>query len=65
MHNDAGATYAATVSAISRAKMHAVIFGKNAEELADTVNLPGEKIVAKAVHNPIPLKNKIDRVVLL
>jgi len=63
MHSDAGVTYAATVSAISHAKMHAVIFGKNAEELADTVDFPSEKIVAKAVHNPMPLKNKIDRVV--
>jgi hypothetical protein len=63
MHSDAGLTYAATVSAISRAKMHAVIFGRNAEALADTVDLPGEKIVAKAVHNPVPLRNKIDRVV--
>jgi hypothetical protein len=63
MHSDAGVAYAATVSAISRAKMHAVIFGKNAEELADTVDFPSEKIVAKAVHNPVPLKNKLDRVV--
>ncbi len=62
MHSDAGVTYAATMSAISGAKMYALIFGKNAESLADTVEFPAEKIVAKAVHNPVPLKNKIDRV---
>jgi hypothetical protein len=50
------------MSAISGAKMYAVIFGRNAEEVAELVDFPSEKIVAKAVHNPIPLKNKIDRV---
>ncbi len=64
MHSDAGMTYAATMSAISGAKMYALVFGKNAESLADTIEFPAEKIVAKAVHNPIPLKNKIDRVAL-
>lgn len=63
MHSDAGLTYAATISAISKAKLYAVIFGKNAESLADTIEFPAEKIVAKAVHNPVPLKNKIDRVI--
>jgi hypothetical protein len=63
MHSDAGMTYAATISAISKAKLYAVIFGKNAESLAETIEFPAEKIVAKAVHNPVPLKNKIDRVI--
>jgi len=61
MHSDAGLTYAATMSAISGAKMYAVIFGNNAESLSQSVDFPAEKIVAKAVHNPVPLKNKIDR----
>lgn len=64
MHSDAGMTYGATISAISRAKLYAVVFGKNAEALADTIEYPAEKIVAKATHNPNPLKNKLDRVVL-
>jgi len=64
MHSDAGMTYGATFSAISRAKLYAVVFGKNAEELAKTIDYPAEKIVAKATHNPTPLKNKIDRVIL-
>lgn len=62
MHNDAGVTYAATMSAISGAKMYAVIFGRNAEAVAELVDFSAEKIVSKAVHNPMPLKNKIDRV---
>lgn len=64
MHNDAGVTYAATISAISQAKLYAVVFGKGAETLVDTIEFPAEKIVAKAVHNPIPLKAKLDRVEL-
>jgi hypothetical protein len=63
MHSDAGMTYAATMSAISHAKMYAIVFGKNAEAVAETIEFPAEKIVAKAVHNPIPLKNKIDQVI--
>lgn len=63
MHNDAGMTYGATMSVISRAKLYAVVFGKNAEALAEAIEYPAEKIVAKAVHNPTPLKNRIDRVV--
>lgn len=63
MHSDAGLTYAATMSAISGAKMYAVIFGNNAESLSEAVDFPADKIVAKAVHNPIPLKNRIDKVI--
>jgi hypothetical protein len=64
MHSDAGMTYGATFSAISKAKLYAVVFGKNAEELSKTIDYPAEKIVAKATHNPSPLKNKIDKVIL-
>ncbi len=64
MHSDAGMTYGATFSAISRAKAYAVVFGKNAEALGESIDYPATKIVAKATHNPNPLKNKIDKVVL-
>jgi hypothetical protein len=64
MHSDAGMTYGATFSAISKAKLYAVVFGKNAEELAKAIDYPAEKIMAKATHNPMPLKNKIDKVIL-
>lgn len=63
MHNDSGMTYGATFSVLSRARLYALVFGKNAEALAETIEYPAEKIVAKAVHNPMPLKNKIDRVI--
>jgi hypothetical protein len=62
MHNDAGMAYGATMSVISRAKLYAVVFGKNALALAESIEYPAEKIVAQAVHNPTPLKNRIDRV---
>ncbi len=64
MHSDAGMAYGATFSAISRAKHYAVVFGKNAEALGESIDYPAEKIVAKATHNPGPLKSKIDRVVI-
>ena len=64
MHSDAGMTYGATFSAISKARLFAVVFGKNAEALGESIDYPAEKIVAKATHNPNPLKNKIDKVIL-
>lgn len=62
-HNDAGITYAATVRALlPESKFFLIIFGRNAEELADNVDFDAEKIVEKAVHNPLGLKKKIDGV---
>ena len=62
MHNDSGMTFATTMSAISQAKMYSIVFGKNAEALAEAIEFDCEKIVAKDVHNPIRLKNKLDKV---
>jgi hypothetical protein len=62
MHNDAGMTYAATMSAISQARLYSIVFGIHAETLAETIEFDCEKIVAKAVHNPVQLKNKLDKV---
>ena len=64
MHSDAGMTYGATFSAISKARLFAVVFGKNAEALGESIDYPAEKIVAVAAHNPAPLKVKIDKVAL-
>ena len=64
MHSDAGMAYGATFAAISHAMHYAVVFGKNAEALGESIDYPAEKIVAKATHNPGPLKSKIDRVVI-
>ena len=63
MHNDSGMTYAATMSAISQAKLYSVIFGRNAETLAEAIEYDTVKVVAKDVHNPIRLKSKLDKVI--
>jgi hypothetical protein len=60
VHNDAGISYLATIRSISNAKLFAIIFGKDAETLAEQIEFECEKLVAKAVHNPIPLTKKID-----
>ncbi|HPW72859.1 MAG: DUF1890 domain-containing protein [Methanothrix sp.] len=64
MHSDAGMAYGATFSAISKAKHYAVVFGRNAEALGESIEYPAEKIVAVATHNPGPLMRKIDKVVI-
>ncbi|MCQ8902666.1 MAG: DUF1890 domain-containing protein [Methanothrix sp.] len=62
-HNDAGITYAATVRALlPESKLFMIIFGRNAEELAAVVDFDAEKLVERAVHNPLGLKKKIDEV---
>jgi hypothetical protein len=61
-HNDAGVSYAATVQSISKKKVIMVIYGENFQVISDSVDFPAEKIVAKAVHNPMPMKKKIDEV---
>jgi hypothetical protein len=60
VHNDAGLSYLATIRSISKAKLFAVIFGRDAETLAGQIDFECEKLVAKAVHNPMPLKKRID-----
>jgi hypothetical protein len=40
----------------------ALIYGEHFQEMADLIEFPCEKISAKAVHNPMPLKNKLDEV---
>jgi threonyl-tRNA synthetase len=59
-HNDAGISYAATMHHILKSRLMVVIFGRNAETLAGQVDFPCEKIVEKAVHNPMELKKKIN-----
>jgi hypothetical protein len=50
------------MSAISQAKMYSIVFGRNAEALAETIEFDCEKIVTKDVHNPVRLKSKLDKV---
>ena len=61
-HNDAGISYAATVRHVSPSRLYLIIFGKEAEALAGLAEFECEKIVERAVHNPIQLKKKIDGV---
>ena len=62
IHNDAGVSYAATVHSITGKPVVALIYGEHFQEMADMIDCPCEKIAAKAVHNPMPLKNKLDEV---
>jgi hypothetical protein len=63
VHNDAGISYAATMASISEAKLFVVLFGRDAQILAETIDFDCKKIVAKAIHNPMPLARKIDEVI--
>lgn len=62
IHNDSGVSYAATVQSITGSTVVALIYGEHFEEIAESIEFPCEKIAAKAVHNPMPLRKKIDEV---
>jgi hypothetical protein len=62
IHNDAGISYAATMGAISKAKIFPLIYGEHYDELVKLIDFPSTVIAAKAVHNPMPLKKAIDEV---
>jgi hypothetical protein len=62
IHNDAGVSYAATVQALTGRTVVALIYGEHFREMADLIEFPCEKIAVKAVHNPMPLKTKVDEV---
>jgi|WetSurMetagenome_2_1015567.scaffolds.fasta_scaffold47337_4 hypothetical protein len=60
-HSDAGISYAATMRhLLPAARLVVVIFGKDPEPLSAAAAFPCEKIVEKAVHNPVQLKRKIN-----
>jgi hypothetical protein len=63
VHNDAGIAYTATMAAISRARLFAVLFGGETGALAgEMAEVECRTIVAKGSHNPLPLKRKLDEV---
>ena len=62
IHNDAGVSYAATIQALSPAPVIALIYGEHYDEVSGMIEFPCEKIAAKAVHNPAPLRRKLDEV---
>jgi threonyl-tRNA synthetase len=62
-HNDAAIAYAATMRhLLPERRLVVIVFGKNPEPLAEEINFPCEKIVDKAVHNPMQLRAKINEV---
>lgn len=62
-HSDAGISYAATLRhLLPDARLVLILFGKEPEALAALADFPCEKIVEKAVHNPMQLKKKINGV---
>lgn len=62
IHNDAGISYAATMGAITTAKIFTLVYGEHYEELVKQIDFPCTIIAAKAVHNPLPLKKALDEV---
>ena len=61
IHSDTGISYLATVKSLSKAKTVAVIFGKEIEPLIEA-SRDSMIIAAKAVHNPVLLRQQIDGV---
>ena len=61
-HSDAGITYAATVRYLVEGRLVVLVFGREAETLGGQLEVPCEKIVEKAVHNPGQLRRKLDEV---
>lgn len=62
IHNDAGVSYAATMGAISKARLYVLIYGEHFEEQQAKIDFPCTVMAAKAVHNPLPLKKALDEV---
>jgi hypothetical protein len=62
IHNDAGVTYAATMNAISHAKLYTIVYGEHYDDFARQTEFASTTIAVKAVHNPLPLKKAIDEV---
>ncbi len=62
IHNDSGISYAATMGAISQAKVYALVYGEHFDQIVSAIDFPCRTIAAKAVHNPMPLKKMIDEV---
>jgi threonyl-tRNA synthetase len=62
-HSDAGISYAATMRhLLPSSRLVVIIFGKDPDTLVVSADFPCEKIVEKAVHNPVQLKKKINEV---
>lgn len=62
-HSDAGICYAATMRyLLPEARFITVVFGREAEKIADLIEYEGEQIVVKAVHDPLQIKKRLQEV---
>jgi hypothetical protein len=62
-HSNAGISYAATMRhLLPGSRLVVIVFGKDPEPLVALIDFPCEKIVEKAVHNPMQLRKKINGV---
>jgi hypothetical protein len=55
-------SYAATMGAISKAQIYAIIYGEHVDQIVTSIDFPCQTIAAKALHNPMPLKKMLDQV---
>jgi hypothetical protein len=65
IHKDSGLQYLGTVAALSSSTPIAVVFGREAEMLSKEIGESLDDVVviwATAVHNPLPLKKKLDKI---
>jgi hypothetical protein len=60
VHNDAGISYAATVQSLTNKPVMAIIFGEEADIIAHEITFPCTIIAEPAIHNPMPLKIKLE-----
>jgi len=60
IHNDAGISYAATIHALCSARMYALIFGEEANQLSELIEFPCTIIADPSEHNPMKLKQKLE-----
>ncbi|MGZ4893556.1 MAG: DUF1890 family protein [Halobacteriota archaeon] len=65
IHKDSGVQYLGTVAALSKSTPIAIVFGREAELLSKEVteSVDGVQVIWEtAVHNPLPLKKKLDKI---
>ena len=62
VHNDAGISYAATLESLTNRPVTAIIFGEEAEMMTREISFPCTIISEPAIHNPMPLKRKLEEV---
>jgi len=60
IHNDAGVSYAATMQSLTNRPVTAIIFGEEAEQIAQEITFPCTIIAEPATHNPMSLKNRLE-----